>query len=175
MVGDRLDAERVGGLVEDHPVICARREVELESAGPDETGRLVEIGEAIVPGPGRRRDALARGNALRIAREHDAGLGNGGLGRLAACFLESMGSVGVAGFGYGIRYDHGLFRQAFDDGRQIEKPEDWLSFGNPWQFERPEVAYEIGFGGEVETVDSADEERRARWRPVKRVLAVAWS
>ena len=106
--------------------------------------------------------------------EPDAALGNGGLGRLAACFLESMGSVGLAGFGYGIRYDHGLFRQAFDDGRQIEKPEDWLSFGNPWQFERPEVAYEIGFGGEVETVASADEERRARWCPAKRVLAVAF-
>ena len=68
-------------------------------------------------------------------------------GSLAACFLESMGSVGVAGFGYGIRYDHGLFRQAFVDGVQIEEPEDWLSFGNPWQFERPEVVYKIGYGG----------------------------
>ena len=105
--------------------------------------------------------------------EHDAALGNGGLGRLAACFLESMGSVGVAGFGYGIRYDHGLFRQAFDDGVQIEKPEDWLSFGNPWQFERPEVAYEIGFGG-IAAGNSVGKQRRARWRPAKKVLAVAF-
>ncbi len=124
--------------------------------------------------------------------EPDAALGNGGLGRLAACFLESMGSVGVAGFGYGIRYDHGLFRQAFDDGVQIEKPEDWLSFGNPWQFERPEVVYEINFGGAVDAMDSGDgvatrdgvdrvatrdsgqEGRRSVWHPAQRVLAVAF-
>ncbi|MGI9485629.1 MAG: glycogen/starch/alpha-glucan phosphorylase [Geminicoccaceae bacterium] len=108
--------------------------------------------------------------------EPDAALGNGGLGRLAACFLESMGTVGVAGFGYGIRYDHGLFRQAFDDGFQIEKPEDWLSFGNPWQFERPEVVYEIGYGGVAagNSVDKSDEPRRARWHPAKKVLAVAF-
>ncbi len=107
-------------------------------------------------------------------REPDAALGNGGLGRLAACFLESMGSVGIAGFGYGIRYDHGLFRQAFDDGWQIEKPEDWLSFGNPWQFERPEVVYEIGFGGHVEAAGDEPGQRRACWHPAERVLAVAF-
>jgi starch phosphorylase len=106
--------------------------------------------------------------------EPDAALGNGGLGRLAACFLESMGTVGVAGFGYGIRYDHGLFRQAFDDGRQIELPENWLSFGNPWQFERPEVAYEIGFGGTVASPAGDNKVRRAWWHPAERVLAVAF-
>jgi starch phosphorylase len=105
--------------------------------------------------------------------EPDAALGNGGLGRLAACFLESMGSVGIAGFGYGIRYDHGLFRQAFDDGNQIEIPEDWLSFGNPWQFERPEVVYEIGFGGTVANPHDSGG-RRAWWHPAERVLAVAF-
>ncbi len=106
--------------------------------------------------------------------EPDAALGNGGLGRLAACFLESMSSIGVAGFGYGIRYDHGLFRQSFDDGVQIEKPEDWLSFGNPWQFERPEVIYEIGYGGMVEPDDTSSAARKGSWRPSKRVLAVAY-
>jgi glycogen phosphorylase len=105
--------------------------------------------------------------------EPDAALGNGGLGRLAACFLESMGSVGVAGFGYGIRYDHGLFRQVFEDGKQIEAPENWLSFGNPWQFERPEVAYEIGFGGTV-AAPHGDKSRRAWWHPAEHVLAVAF-
>ncbi len=116
------------------------------------------------------------GQSLETLREiePDAALGNGGLGRLAACFMESMGSVGIAGFGYGIRYDHGLFRQAFDHGRQIEIPENWLSFGNPWQFERPEVAYEIGFGGSVEPAGSDPKLRRARWRPAEHVLAVAF-
>jgi glycogen phosphorylase len=106
--------------------------------------------------------------------EPDAALGNGGLGRLAACFLESMGSVGIAGFGYGIRYDHGLFRQAFDNGRQVERPENWLSFGNPWQFERPEVAYEIGFWGTIGTAGHDYRSRRATWHPAERVLAVAF-
>jgi starch phosphorylase len=107
-------------------------------------------------------------------REPDAALGNGGLGRLAACFMESMATVGVAGFGYGIRYQHGLFRQLFSDGWQVEQPEDWLSFGNPWEFERPEVFHEVGFGGWVERVSSADETERQVWHPAERVHAVAY-
>jgi glycogen phosphorylase len=106
--------------------------------------------------------------------EPDAALGNGGLGRLAACFMESMATVGVAGFGYGIRYQHGLFRQLFSDGWQVEQPEDWLSFGNPWEFERPAVVYDIGFGGAVErSVGDGDIERHV-WRPAERVRAVAF-
>jgi starch phosphorylase len=71
--------------------------------------------------------------------EPDAALGNGGLGRLAACFMESMATLAIAAYGYGIRYNHGLFRQAIKDGWQQEYPETWLSLGNPWEFERPEV------------------------------------
>jgi hypothetical protein len=82
--------------------------------------------------------------------EPDAALGNGGLGRLAACFLESTATLGIAACGYGIRYDHGLFRQVIRDGWQQEYPEEWLSFGNPWEFERPEATYDIQFGGRVE-------------------------
>ena len=74
--------------------------------------------------------------------------------------MESMATVGIAGFGYGIRYQHGLFRQLFSDGWQVEQPEDWLAFGNPWEFERPEVTYEIGFGGWLES--AAGNGRRAR-------------
>jgi len=106
--------------------------------------------------------------------EPDAALGNGGLGRLAACLMESMATVGIAGFGYGIRYQHGLFRQLFRDGWQVEQPEDWLAFGNPWEFERPEVTYEIGFGGSVEPAAGGDRSDRQIWRPAERVRAIAF-
>src|SRR5271165_1210815 len=84
------------------------------------------------------------------AVEPDPALGNGGLGRLAACFMESMASLGIPTHGYGIRYNHGLFRQVIRDGWQHEYPETWLSLGNPWEFERPDITYEIGFGGWVD-------------------------
>jgi glycogen phosphorylase len=123
------------------------------------------------------REALA-GLEVDLERikelEPDAALGNGGLGRLAACLMESMATVGVAGFGYGIRYQHGLFRQLFSDGWQVEQPEDWLAFGNPWEFERPEVTYEIGFGGTVEPVVGDGEARRQVWQPAERVRAIAF-
>ena len=86
------------------------------------------------------------------ALEPDAALGNGGLGRLAACFMESMATVDMPAHGYGIRYAHGLFRQEIADGWQVELPETWLDHGNPWEFERRERSYEIGFGGQVESV-----------------------
>lgn len=109
------------------------------------------------------------------ALEPDAALGNGGLGRLAACFMESMASVDVPAHGYGIRYVHGLFRQEIQDGNQVELPENWLDHGNPWEFERRERSYEIGFGGSVESV--ADKLGRVNahvWRPQERVLATAY-
>ncbi|BAR98827.1 glycogen phosphorylase [Blastochloris viridis] len=106
--------------------------------------------------------------------EPDAALGNGGLGRLAACYMESMATLGIAAHGYGIRYDHGLFRQKIADGWQTELPEDWLAFGNPWEFERREVAYEIGFGGTVDASEAWDGAVRHTWRPAERVLAIAY-
>ena len=104
--------------------------------------------------------------------EPDAALGNGGLGRLAACYMEAMASTGIAGFGYGIRYDHGLFRQIIRDGNQVEVPEDWLAFGNPWEFERPEVTFNIGLGGRVEPKGPGGQ--RFEWRPSEYVVAVAY-
>ena len=106
--------------------------------------------------------------------EPDAALGNGGLGRLAACFLESMASLGIPAFGYGIRYDHGLFRQIIQDGRQLEFPEEWLSFANPWEFERPEVTYDINYGGWVETVAARRGHTRFVWHPDETIEAVAY-
>jgi starch phosphorylase len=81
--------------------------------------------------------------------ERDAGLGNGGLGRLAACFLDSLATLALPGYGYGVRYDYGIFRQCIRDGYQIEEPDNWLRFGNPWEIERPEAQFEVHFGGRV--------------------------
>ncbi|HEU0222594.1 MAG TPA: glycogen/starch/alpha-glucan phosphorylase [Paracoccaceae bacterium] len=100
-----------------------------------------------------------------LADEPDAALGNGGLGRLAACFLDSMSTVGVATFGYGIRYAHGLFRQSFVDGWQAEEAEDWLRLTHVWEFERHEACYPIGFGGHATAVG---------WVPAETVLAEAY-
>jgi len=105
-----------------------------------------------------------------LTEEPDAALGNGGLGRLAACFLDSMSTLGIAGFGYGIRYQHGLFRQRLGEGWQIEEAEDWLTQGgNPWEFERPEASYVISFGGAAKPDGPGSE----RWLPAEQVLARA--
>jgi len=101
--------------------------------------------------------------------EPDAALGNGGLGRLAACFLDSMATLGVPGFGYGIRYDYGMFRQLIQDGRQVETPDYWLTHGNPWEFPRPEVSYRVRFGGRLE-----DTHGGVRWVDTDDVLAMAY-
>jgi len=106
--------------------------------------------------------------------EPDAALGNGGLGRLAACFMESMASLGIPAYGYGIRYDNGLFRQIVKDGWQQEYPEDWLSFTNPWEFERPEVTYDIFYGGWVETAAGRGNHTRFVWHPEETIEAVAY-
>jgi len=107
-------------------------------------------------------------------QEPDAALGNGGLGRLAACFMESMATLGIPAFGYGIRYEHGLFRQIVVDGVQQELPEDWLSFGNPWEFERAEVAYPVGFGGTVSAQQGPDGALAYAWLPGETLSAVAY-
>ncbi|KPM68000.1 maltodextrin phosphorylase [Pseudomonas putida] len=123
------------------------------------------------------RDALEGLNVdlerIRLL-EPDAALGNGGLGRLAACFMESMSTLGIAAHGYGIRYEHGLFRQAMVDGWQQEQTENWLDFGNPWEFERAEVIYPISFGGSVETVHDTHGQQRQVWWPGETVRAVAY-
>ncbi len=107
--------------------------------------------------------------------EPDAALGNGGLGRLAACFMESMATVDIPAHGYGIRYANGMFRQEISDGWQVELPETWLDHGNPWEFERRERSFEVGFGGHVESITDKDGHlERHVWKPVERILAVAY-
>jgi starch phosphorylase len=101
--------------------------------------------------------------------EPDAALGNGGLGRLAACFLDSMATIGLPSFGYGIRYEYGMFAQEIQDGRQIEHPDPWLQDGTPWEFPRANVEYPVRFGGWVEQVDG-----KPVWRNVAQVVAKAY-
>jgi starch phosphorylase len=104
--------------------------------------------------------------------EPDPALGNGGLGRLAACFLDSMATLGLPGFGYGIRYEYGMFAQRIHDGRQVEYPDQWLVSGNPWEFVRPEVKYTIQFGGRVES--GHKNEKGALWVDTEDVFAMAY-
>ncbi len=106
--------------------------------------------------------------------EPDAALGNGGLGRLAACYMESMATLGIPAHGYGIRYDHGIFRQVLRDGWQLELPEDWLSSGNPWEFARPSISYTIGFGGSIDQVTTPNGTTRYVWEPAETVNALAY-
>ncbi|MCJ2178949.1 glycogen/starch/alpha-glucan phosphorylase [Novosphingobium album (ex Hu et al. 2023)] len=100
--------------------------------------------------------------------EPDAALGNGGLGRLAACFMESLATLDIPAYGYGIRYVNGMFRQRIDDGWQVELPETWLAHGNPWEFERVESTYRVGFGGSVEAEGDG-----VIWSPAEEVDATA--
>jgi starch phosphorylase len=106
--------------------------------------------------------------------ESDAGLGNGGLGRLAACFLDSCATLQLPVTGYGLRYEYGMFRQKIEHGRQLEEPDHWLRNGNPWEIERPEYAVRIKFGGRSEFFDDADGNPHVRWVDTLDVLAVPY-
>jgi starch phosphorylase len=104
-----------------------------------------------------------------VEHEPDAALGNGGLGRLAACFLDSFATLELPSFGYGLRYEHGMFAQLIVDGRQVEQPDDWLRHGSPWELVRPELRYRVGFGGMVQVAG-----RHRRWEPEETLYAQAY-
>src|SRR5262249_19050125 len=104
--------------------------------------------------------------------EVETALGNGGLGRLAACFLDSLATHSYPGFGYGIRYQVGMFSQSIEDGQQVEHPEHWLRLGDPWQFRRPSIAYTVRFHGRVEPREINSDARR--WVDTEDVTAIAF-
>jgi starch phosphorylase len=123
---------------------------------------------------GSGRASLATGSEPSLAdvleREAEPGLGNGGLGRLAACFLDAFATLGLPSFGYGVRYEYGMFAQSVDAaGRQVERPDFWMQWGNPWEIPRPELRYRVGFGGHVESHGSL-----RRWVPEEQVIAHAY-
>ena len=109
-----------------------------------------------------------------IEQEEEPGLGNGGLGRLASCYLDSLASVEVPAVGYGIRYEFGIFDQLIQDGWQVEVTDKWLRFGNPWEIPRPEIAYEVKFGGRTEGYTDERGRHRVRWIPESEVKGVAY-
>ncbi|HRX27353.1 MAG TPA: glycogen/starch/alpha-glucan phosphorylase, partial [Aminivibrio sp.] len=106
-------------------------------------------------------------------QEVDAGLGNGGLGRLAACFLESMATRELPAFGYGLPYDYGIFRQSIENGYQVEQPDDWLRQGNPWEIERTDISPIVRFGGRVEII-SRNGKLDAHWLDAQQVMGIAY-
>ncbi|MBI3479061.1 MAG: glycogen/starch/alpha-glucan phosphorylase [Nitrosomonadales bacterium] len=106
--------------------------------------------------------------------EFDAALGNGGLGRLAACFLDSMATMGIPGYGMGIRYEYGMFHQKIEDGWQVEHPDNWLRYGNPWEFPRPEVLYPVKFHGRVAQFIDEHGNSHFHWTDTDDVMAMAY-
>jgi starch phosphorylase len=142
-----------------------------------------------LPGPHLRNAMLALGIEPQIrqtmtelglnfddiaAQEPEPGLGNGGLGRLAACFLDSLATLQIPAIGYGIRYEFGIFEQAIKNDRQVELADKWLSGGNPWEVPRPNINFEIGFGGTTEHYTDESGHYRVRWRPQRLVKGVAY-
>jgi len=123
---------------------------------------------------GKALAALGQDLEIILRQEVEPGLGNGGLGRLAACYLESMATLRVPAIGYGIRYEFGIFEQEIRNGWQVEKADNWLGWGNPWEVRRPDLSYEVKFGGKTEYVYDPDGHLSVRWLPDKTVKGVAY-
>jgi starch phosphorylase len=139
--------------------------------GPHLENNLINLGIYEVV----RRTAEGEGLDIQALFDQEAepGLGNGGLGRLAACYLDSLATLEVPAIGYGIRYEFGLFKQEIQDGWQVERTDQWLRLGNPWEVVRPEITYQVSFGGRTEHYQDDQGRYRVRWIPHRTVKGVA--
>jgi starch phosphorylase len=161
----------------------------METFGGVNARRVAYLSAEYLPGPHLSNNLLNLGitevtrEALRklgydldelVAQEEEPGLGNGGLGRLASCFMDSLASVEVPAVGYGIRYEFGIFDQVIRDGWQQEITDKWLRFGNPWEIARSEIAYPVKFGGRSETYTDEHDRSRVRWIPETEVQGIAY-
>ena len=140
--------------------------------GPHLGNSLINLG--ILPAAREALAAVGQDLATILEQEEDPGLGNGGLGRLAACYMDSLATLSVPALGYGIRYEFGIFDQAIRDGWQVELTDKWLRFGNPWEIARPDVAYDVGFAGHTEHEVDSEGRYRVRWQPAQVVKGVAY-
>jgi starch phosphorylase len=161
----------------------------IENYGGADARRVAYLSAEYLPGPHLANNLLNLGiteparEALRalghdldeiLAQEEEPGLGNGGLGRLASCYMDSLASVEVPAFGYGIRYEFGIFDQIIRDGWQCEITDKWLKNGNPWEIARSEVAYDVKFGGRTESGKDEQDRFRVRWIPETVVKGIAY-
>ena len=173
-VRDRLFHRSVESM-ENYGGVDARRVAYLSAEfllGPHLANNLLNLGitgaaRAAMRGLGHNLDEI-------LAQEEEPGLGNGGLGRLAACYMDSLASVEVPAVGYGIRYEFGIFDQAIRDGWQCEITDKWLRKGNPWEIARPEIAYDVKLGGRTEPFTDEQGGLRVRWIPETQVKGVAY-
>jgi len=173
-VRDRL-LQRVVSSIEHYGGADARRVAYLSAEflpGPHLANNLLNLG--ITEEAREAMKELGYDLEVLLEQEDEPGLGNGGLGRLASCFLDSLASVEVPAIGYGIRYEFGIFAQAIRDGWQCEATDKWLRHGNPWEIQRPETAYEVKFGGRTESVEDGRGGYTVRWLPATKVRGVAY-
>ena len=157
---------------------CAARDVKVACylsaeflIGPQLGNNLVNLGIEAAAGEAMR--SLGQDLDALAALEEEPGLGNGGLGRLAACYLDSLATLEVPALGYGIRYEFGIFDQEIRDGWQVEVTDKWLQKGNPWEIVRPDVCFYVNFGGHTQAESDAQGRYRVRWIPANRVKGVA--
>jgi glycogen phosphorylase len=173
-VRDRL-FERSVGSMEGYGGADARRVAYLSAEfllGPHLANNLLNLG--ITDAAREAMEGLGHDFDAILAQEEEPGLGNGGLGRLAACYMDSLASVEVPAVGYGIRYEFGIFDQVIRDGWQCEVTDKWLKSGNPWEIPRPDIAYEVMFGGRTEPAKDAQGRYCVRWIPETEVKGVAY-